>query len=268
MRKKLLCFMLSLCLTISLLPTVVYAANAWDNLKSDIVLQEDSLNGKDGIRVTWVVNTGTDSIHAANAAFVYDSSVFELTDSTGKAVDLENEDAVDAAQVAKQDELTFDSLNKMYAQKGANNDVTLGFVRISAINKHKFEQNTVLGNCFLAYKDGKSKANVTMTAIRAARAEDMTGNLSATSSVIYMMLADQDSTEFYYGAKSGYTNTEGWEKNITFAKNFEFAKPPINKTMFTISDLSKPYNAEAQEPTIASTTLTADDYSVTYAVKG
>ena len=268
MRKKLLCFMLSLCLTISLLPTVVYAANAWDNLKSDIVLQEDSLNGKDGIRVTWVVNTGTDSIHAANAAFVYDSSVFELTDSTGKAVDLENEDAVDAAQVAKQDELTFDSLNKMYAQKGANNDVTLGFVRISAINKHKFEQNTVLGNCFLAYKDGKSKANVTMTAIRAARAEDMTGNLSATSSVIYMMLADQDSTEFYYGAKSGYTNTEGWEKNITFAKNFEFAKPPINKTMFTISDLSKPYNAEAQEPTIASTTLTADDYTVTYAVKG
>ena len=224
MKRKILTWLIVFSMLIGLMPNMAFATISVNELKSNMTIEETTRNGKEGILVKWIVNTGSQKIYAANTTFVYDSSVFDLVDELGNAVTLNNEDSVDSAQLSKEEKLDFDSLNKMYAEKRNNSDVALAIVRISATTAKQFANDTVLGSCFLAYKPGKSIEDVTRRAIREADADDIVGNLAAMFSVVYMMLADTNSTEIYYKAISGYSDTEGWEANITFGKDFNFAK--------------------------------------------
>lgn len=224
MKRKILTWLIVFSMLIGLMPNMAFATVSVNELKSNMTIEETTRNGKEGILVKWIVNTGSQKIYAANTTFVYDSSVFDLVDELGNAVTLNNEDSVDSAQLSKEEKLDFDSLNKMYAEKRNNSDVALAIVRISATTAKQFANDTVLGSCFLAYKPGKSIEDVTRRAIREADADDIVGNLAAMFPVVYMMLADTNSTEIYYKAISGYSDTEGWEANITFGKDFNFAK--------------------------------------------
>ena len=54
-----------------------------DELKSDTILTEGKVGGKDGIFVEWKVSTGTTAIVTANISYAYNTDVFEIVNSSG-----------------------------------------------------------------------------------------------------------------------------------------------------------------------------------------
>ena len=80
--------LLSLLLAISLVFSLYLPASAApvDELKSDTVLTEGKVGGKDGIFVEWKVSTGNTAIVTANISYAYNTDVFQIVDSSGNPV--------------------------------------------------------------------------------------------------------------------------------------------------------------------------------------
>ena len=210
-------------MTLSLVCVPANAATV-DELKSDIVLEEGAVGGKSGIYVNWKVTTGAGGIFTANIALAYDKTVFDLVDETGAVLAFPNTDppTLNDAQLITSD---FELFNDFYAKNGTGTTAIIAFVRSAFFNAKVYTTATTIGQCFLAYKDGKSISDVTEDALRYATPAE--AEAIGQSSVVGM--GDENFVEFKYGT-SNSTDTAEWENNLTFAESFDFAKPALTGT--------------------------------------
>ena len=207
--KRIIALLLSLVMTFSLIHIPAYAAEI-DGFMSDVILEEGTVGGKSGIYVNWKLTTGSEGIYTANIALAYDKTVFDLVDGSGAVLALSTEDPpiLNNAQLIKSD---FDFFNDLYAKDNGDTLAIVAFVRSAFVSTKVYSSATTVGQFFLAYKEGKSVADVTNSTIRYATPAE--AELIAQSSVVGMGTGDL--TEFKYGTTNS-TDTAGWENNLTF----------------------------------------------------
>lgn len=218
--KKMLCIILSLAMIVGMLPTAAFAAAS--DIKLDIVLTEESLGGKPGVKLDVQLKTGTVKIATANVVFTYDTSVFALTDKNGEVLAFPTKSpyVLNAAQLTTND--AFEDENKTLVRENTNGTAQVAVLR-NTYSEVAFASMTSLGTYFLSYQEGKSIADVTKDALRLATYEE--AHRLAQSDVIYV--CDEEYNEFEYGTSGGDDDTEGWASNISFGETFDFASPAL-----------------------------------------
>lgn len=218
--KKLLCIILSLAMIVGMLPAATFAATS--DIQLDVVLTEETLGGKPGVKLDIQLKTGTVKIATANVVFAFDTNIFALTDKNGTALEIPDKSAV-----LKDAQLTtnsaFDDENQTLASKNADGTAQAAMLR-NANSEIAFASMTSLGTYFLSYQDGKSIADVTTAALRLAAYEE--AHRLAQSDVVY--ICDADFNEYEYGTEDGNGDTEGLVDNISFGEDFDFAKPALS----------------------------------------
>ncbi len=203
---------------------VPVAAAPVDELKSDTILTEGKVGGKDGIFVEWKVSTGTTAIVTANISYAYNTDVFEIVDSSGTPVAFSTDSPPkqNSAQLTSGGASTWNFADDLYLCKSNTTTGTglVAFVRSAITGSYATTEFATLGKFFLAYKEGKSKDDVTTSTLRMATATEA-GELGQ-SSVVGM--GDSSYVEYKSGTTDS-SDTVGWVDNLTFAKDFQFATP-------------------------------------------
>lgn len=229
--KKLLCIILSLAMTVGMLPVAAFAAAS--DIQLDVVLTEETLGGKSGVKLDVQLCTGSTKIATANVVFTYDTSIFALTDENGMVLPFPTNSpyVLNAAQLTTND--TFEDENQTLVRENTDGKAQAAVLR-NTYSEIAFSSMTSLGTYFLAYQEGKSIADVTKDALRLATYEE--AKRLAQSDVIFV--CDDEYNEFEYGTSGGDNDTEGWASNISFGKTFDFAKPALSGVP-TISGTAK-----------------------------
>lgn len=219
--KKLLCIILSMAMVVGMLPTAAFAEAS--DIKLDVVLTEETLGGRPGVKLDIQLKTGTVKIGTANVVFTYDTSVFALTDKNGTVLAFPTKSpyVLNAAQLTTND--AFDDENQTLVRENTDGKAQVAVLR-NTYSEVAFASMTSLGTYFLSYQDGKSIADVTTSALRLATYEEALR--LAQSDVIYV--CDEEYNEFEYGTSGGDDDTEGWASNISFGESFDFAKPALS----------------------------------------
>ena len=114
---------------------------------------------------------------------------------------------------------------------------------------------TLFDKCFLAYKDGYNASNVTKDKLRLATAAE--AKKLTMAAVVYT--TDAASAEYIIGHSDGQPDTAGWSSNISFAKDFDFAKDPLQGSV-SISGTAQIGQVLTATPSITS----ADPGELTY----
>lgn len=229
--KRLLAMLLSLAMVLAMFPTVALASET--DIKFDIVLMQGEQAERKGVGLDFKIQTGSIKINTANVVFTYDTSVFELVDSDGTTLEFPTVSPYELKAAQLSTNSAFDDENKTLVRENTNQTAQVAMLR-NAKEEVAFETLTSVGSYFLAYKEGKSITDVTVDSLRLATYDEAT-RLSQTD-VIYV--CDEDYNEFEYGTNGGNDDTENWASNISFGKEFEFAKPALTGTP-TISGTAK-----------------------------
>lgn len=228
---------LSFLLAVSVLLTLcvpAMAAETSSELQSDTVLTTGTLGERSGVFVEWKIATGTNKIYTANISYAYDTRVFELVDENGTAVSAPNAapPVQNAAQLTAGESTIWDFARDLYFKKSGDTGL-IAFVRSAFSGGFQAAELTTQGKLFLAYLDGKSTADVTSDTLRMATAAE--AKALGQSAVIGM--GDATGKEYKSGTMDN-TDTVGWGEKLTFAQDFDFAKPALTGTP-TISGTAK-----------------------------
>ena len=216
-QKKILAIVLSLVMIIAMIPSVALAEVS--DIKCDIVLTEGTQGVSQGVLVDFKIQSGSIGIATANVVFTYDTSIFELVDSSGEALTLPTTSPYELMAAQLTTNIVFDDENKLLARENTDGKAQVALLR-NANTETAFESLTSIGTCFLAYRAGKDIGDVTPQSLRFATYDEAT-RLSQTD-VIYV--SDEEFNEYEYGTNGGAGDTAGWASNITFGKDFAFAK--------------------------------------------
>ena len=221
--------LLSLLLAISLVFSLYLPASAApvDELKSDTVLTEGKVGGKDGIFVEWKVSTGNTAIVTANISYAYNTDVFQIVDSSGNPVPFSTDSPPkqNTAQLTSGGSSTWNFADDLYLYESGTMGL-VAFVRSAITGSYSSTEFSTLGKFFLAYKEGKSKNDVTTSTLRMATATEA-GQLGQ-SSVVGM--GDSSYAEYKSGTTDN-SDTAGWAANHSFGKNFDFKRPAYSGTI-------------------------------------
>ena len=252
MKKRIISLTMCLVMLLSLFPVTALASGA-DDIKHDLSVTESTLNGKLGLMVEWKVSSASEAVYSANICFAYDSSVFELVDSSGAAVSIPSS-AGDVSSGRLETISGFDFTNRMLGLVDGSN-VLIAFEHGSMMSSVSCTTATLFDKCFLAYKDGYNASNVTKDKLRLATAAE--AKKLTMAAVVYT--TDATSAEYIIGHSDGQPDTAGWSSNISFAKDFDFAKPALEGSV-SISGTAQIGQVLTATPSITS----ADPGELTY----
>lgn len=218
--KKLIAAILCLAMVCAMVTVPALAASA--DLKSDTVLTEATVGGKKGITVDWQVTTGASKIYAANITYAFDTSVFDLVDANGTVQTPVAGTACNAAQLNDGGGTAVWNMSAdLFYEPGVTDGTALVTIVRGTMGEYAAPTAATLGQFHLAYKDGKSAADVTRDALREATPAE--ANAAGQSAVVQM--GDLDGfTDVLYGAAAG-EDTPGFASHITFGKGFTFHDP-------------------------------------------
>lgn len=216
--KRALAMMLSLVMIAGLLSVPAFASESDHSAR--IYLTDTKLNEESGLKVEMQAKTGTTAIKGFAACVAFDSNLFSLVKTDGSTIALSG-----TKQTFNKDSGAYipNSSFTIVNQMSAILDGTTGIVGIQNINMspdQTYADYTSCGTFFLAYKEGKSKADVTASSIRwAVYAEAQKVTFSnciaiSESSAVYSV-GNSDSTKDSTALKNASTVTPS---------NFDFAK--------------------------------------------
>lgn len=266
--KRIISLVLSCVVAFGIFVIPSYAA-AGDHV-INIALTDTTLEGVPVVEVDMTLTNST-RIKAVIATISYDTSVLKLVDLYGAELTLPHtsdvinylvngEDSEDFGYIAN--EASFTLVNRMDAGICG----TRGIVGIQGINSaanKKFTTPTSFGKFYLAYQDGKSKADVKEDTIVFATYDEAYSTVAGTASAKVV----EGSADYAFGTEGGAKDNATFMANCTITPtNFEFGtdKPAVTTVEAPAADATAfVYNGTAQTYAIAAN----DAYTVTGATQ-
>ena len=219
--KKVISWFLVMTLMLSMFAVPAYATGSED-IKADIVLTEGTHNGRNGLFVEFGIQTGTTGISAIAYAIAYDPAILELVDASGTSVTVPTSDySLVKESMIEHNLAGFDAAFSNVYLLGIGSAVGMVFFR-GSMTDMPFATWTLLDKCFLAYRTGKDASDITKNAIRMATVAE--ADKLGQSSVVF---ATCGADNYGVGFCDGTADTAGWEANLSFGKDFAFAKPAL-----------------------------------------
>ena len=219
--KKVISWFLVMTLMLSMFAVPAYATGSED-IKADIVLTEGTHNGRNGLFVEFGIQTGTTGISAIAYAIAYDPAILELVDASGTSVTVPTSDySLVKESMIEHNLAGFDAAFSNVYLLGIGSAVGMVFFR-GSMTDMPFAAWTLLDKCFLAYRTGKDASDITKNAIRMATVAE--ADKLGQSSVVF---ATCGADNYGVGFCDGTADTAGWEANLSFGKDFTFAKPAL-----------------------------------------
>ena len=232
--KRVFSWFLVMALMLSMFAVPAYATGSED-IKADIVLTEGTHNGRNGLFVEFGIQTGTTGISAIAYAIAYDPAILELVDASGAPVTVPTSDySLVKESMIEHNLAGFDAAFSNVYLLGIGSAVGMVFFR-GSMTDMPFATWTLLDKCFLAYREGKDVSDITKDAVRMATVAE--ADKLGQSSVVF---ATCGADNYGIGFCDGTPDTAGWAANLSFGKDFTFAKPALpSSASVSISGTSK-----------------------------